>query len=59
MKHKKAPRVFVTGFLGSDRHSAAEKLAADLGYSIVDLDHEIEKKGWQICAKNLYDDGGT
>lgn len=44
MKHKKAPRVFVTGFLGSDRHSAAEKLAADLGYSIVDLDHEIEKK---------------
>ena len=44
MKHKKAPRVFVTGFLGSDRHAAAEKLAAELSYRLIDLDREIEKK---------------
>lgn len=44
MEQKKAPRVFVIGFLGSDRHGTAEKLAAELSYRLVDLDREIEKK---------------
>lgn len=41
---KKANRIFVTGFLGSDRKAEAEKLAAELGYQAIDLDAEIEKE---------------
>lgn len=44
MKHTKAPRIFVVGFLGSGRKQAAERLAAELGYEAVDLDQEIEKR---------------
>ncbi len=38
-----SPRIFVIGFAGSDRKSAAEKLAKELEYQIIDLDLEIEK----------------
>ncbi|MCB6993910.1 hypothetical protein LI177_10500 [bacterium 210820-DFI.6.37] len=44
MEQKNASRVFVTGFLGSDRKGTAERLAQELGYDLIDLDREIEKK---------------
>lgn len=37
------PRIFVTGYMGSDRRGLAEKLAAELSYELIDLDAEIEK----------------
>ncbi len=44
MEKKKANRIFITGFLGSDRNSLAEKIAGKLGYRAMDLDAEIEKE---------------
>lgn len=44
MEEKKAPRVFVIGFMGSDRKGLGEKLAAELGYELLDLDREIERE---------------
>lgn len=44
MDYKQASRVFVIGFIGSDRKGLAEKLAADLNYKVLDLDKEIEKE---------------
>lgn len=44
MDRKEAPRIFVIGFMGSDRKGLAEKLASQLGYRALDLDEEIEKK---------------
>ena len=38
------PRIFVIGFAGSDRRGAAEKLAKELNYQLIDLDQEIEKE---------------
>ena len=32
------PRIFVIGFAGSDRRGAAEKLAKELNYQLIDLD---------------------
>ncbi len=43
MGNEQGNRIFVTGFLGSDRKSLAEKLAAERGYRVMDLDTEIEK----------------
>lgn len=37
-----AKRIFVTGYMGSDRRGLAEKLAAELSYELIDLDKEIE-----------------
>lgn len=44
MDYKQASRIFVIGFIGSDRKGLAEKLAADLNYQLLDLDKEIEKE---------------
>lgn len=51
MDYSKSPRVFVIGFLGSDRKQAAEQLAAKLGYEVVDLDEEIEKKDGRSISR--------
>lgn len=37
-------RIFVIGFMGSDRRGLAEKLAKEYQYRVFDLDDEIEKK---------------
>ena len=50
------PRIFVIGFAGSDRRGAAEKLAKELNYQLIDLDREGRRPQH---PKNLYDDGGT
>jgi shikimate kinase len=36
--------VYITGFMGSGKTSTGRKLAIALGWSFIDLDHEIEKK---------------
>lgn len=36
-------RIFLIGFMGCGKTTLAKKLAAKLGYSLVDLDHELEK----------------
>lgn len=41
---KKSDRIFVTGFMGSDRKALAESLSKEYGYELVDLDKEIEEK---------------
>lgn len=43
MGKEQGNRIFVTGFLGSDRKGLAEKLAAERGYRAMDLDAEIER----------------
>lgn len=49
-------RIFVTGFMGSDRNGLAEKLAEEYGYETLVLDSEIEKKDGRtikrICMTN-------
>ena len=42
MDYKKAPRIFIIGFMGSDRKGVAEKLAGELGYEVLDLEIERE-----------------
>lgn len=37
-------RIFVIGFLGTDRAVAGQKIAEEKGYDFFDLDKEIEKK---------------
>lgn len=44
MEEKKAPRIFVIGFMGSNRNEIGKKLAAKLNYELIDLDREIEKE---------------
>lgn len=51
MDYTKAPRIFIIGFLGSDRKSAAQQLARELNYQEVDLDEEIEKKDGRSIAR--------
>jgi shikimate kinase len=35
-------KIFITGYMGSGKSTAGKKLAADLGYEFIDLDHFIE-----------------
>jgi shikimate kinase len=35
-------KIFITGYMGSGKTTAGKKLAADLGYEFIDLDHFIE-----------------
>lgn len=44
MEQEKAPRIFVIGFMGSDRKGLAKAEAERLGYRTLDLDELIEKK---------------
>lgn len=44
MEEKKSSRIFVIGFMGSDRKGIGEKLAVKLNYELIDLDQEIEKE---------------
>lgn len=44
MDYQNAPRIFVIGFLGSDRKGAAKKIANELNYRLVDLDRQIEQE---------------
>lgn len=44
MDKKTASRIFVIGFMGSDRKGTAEKLAKESGYRLIDLDEEIVKE---------------
>lgn len=43
MTYKNTPRIFVTGYMGADTRTLAEKIAAETGYEMIDLDAEIEK----------------
>ena len=43
MTYKNSPRIFVTGYMGSDTRALAEKITAELNYEMIDLDAEIEK----------------
>ena len=58
MEEKKSSRIFVIGFMGSDRKGIGEKLAAKLNYELIDLDQEIEKEDGRdirrICICLLY-----
>ena len=40
---KKPERIFVTGFMGSDRTGLGRKLAEEYGYELLFMDDEIEK----------------
>ena len=35
-------KIFLTGYMGSGKSTAGKKLASDLGYEFIDLDHFIE-----------------
>jgi len=37
-------RVYITGFMGCGKTTAGKKLASELKFSFIDLDHEIEHK---------------
>lgn len=37
-------KIFITGYMGSGKTTAGRKLAADLGYEFIDLDHFIESQ---------------
>ena len=44
MNYHNKPRIFVIGFMGSDRKGTAENIAKELDYQLVDLDREIEQE---------------
>ena len=44
MDYHNKPRIFVIGFMGSERKGTAEKIAKELNYRLVDLDREIEQE---------------
>jgi shikimate kinase len=37
-------RVYITGFMGCGKTTAGKKLAAEMQFSFIDLDHEIERR---------------
>jgi shikimate kinase len=37
-------KIFITGYMGSGKSTAGKKLASELGYEFIDLDHFIEKE---------------
>lgn len=37
-------KIFITGYMGSGKTTAGKKLAVDLGYEFIDLDHFIESQ---------------
>lgn len=37
-------KIFLTGYMGSGKTTAGKKLATDLGYDFIDLDHFIESQ---------------
>ena len=44
-------RVYVIGYIGSNRRAAAEKLAAERGWPLMDLDREIERLDGKTVEK--------
>jgi shikimate kinase len=49
--------VYITGFMGCGKTSTGRKLATVLGWSFIDLDHEIERKENQTI-KEIFSDHG-
>lgn len=43
MNAKQSSRIFVVGFIGSDRKGTARNIATEKGYRFIDLNQEIEK----------------
>jgi shikimate kinase len=37
-------KIYITGFMGCGKTTAGRKLAAELNFSFIDLDHEIERR---------------
>jgi shikimate kinase len=37
-------KIFITGYMGSGKSTAGKKLASELGYEFIDLDHFIESE---------------
>lgn len=49
--NKKPPRIFVIGYIGSQRMERGEKLARELGYQLLDLDRMIEERDGRTLKK--------
>ncbi len=44
-------KIFITGYMGSGKTTAGKKLATDLGYEFIDLDHFIETQYQQTIPE--------
>ncbi len=44
-------RIFITGFMGSDRMGLGRKLAEEYGYQLIVLDDEIEKRDGRTIGR--------
>ena len=38
MTYKNSPRIFVTGYMGAETRTLAEKIAGEMNYELIDLD---------------------
>jgi len=54
---KRAPGIYLTGFMGSGKTTVAQALADRLGWDFVDLDAEIEAQE-QACIAQIFDTRG-
>jgi shikimate kinase len=50
-------RVYITGFMGCGKTTAGKKLASELGWKFIDLDHEIERRE-NRPVKMIFSDSG-
>lgn len=57
MNHRRADRVFLTGFMGSGKSTVAPLLAADLGLACFDIDGEIERRAGKSVSTIFRVDG--
>lgn len=44
-------KIFLIGYMGSGKSTAGKKLAAELGYAFIDLDHFLEKEYQQTIPE--------
>jgi len=57
LKLKRTPAIYLVGFMGCGKSTVGRALADELGWSFVDLDHEIEQREGSTIAK-IFDERG-
>ncbi len=57
LKLKRTPAIYLVGFMGCGKSTVGRALADELGWSFIDLDHEIEQREGSTIAQ-IFDERG-
>jgi shikimate kinase len=57
LKLKRTPGLYLVGFMGSGKTTIGRSLAEELGWSFLDVDHEVERLEGKSVARIFTDDG--